>query len=393
MLQMKPSRRADAIRPSATLELAARAGEMKAAGQDVLNLSVGEPDFDTPAPVVEAAHRALDEGHFHYTPTPGIRPLREGIAAQYTEKLGVDIGFDRVVVSHGAKQALFNALATATDPGDRVGILRPCWVTYVEQAHALGCEPVFIDCPAAMRFRPDLEQLRREVARGLKVLVLNSPSNPTGAAYTEEEMASILQVLEDSDTLLISDEIYEDILFDGRRHASALARRPEWLERCCLVSGFSKGFAMTGWRIGYSLASKSWSKSMSSLQGHVSSGINAITQQAALTALERTDCIEPMRRAFEERRDHLVNRMAGLAGLDVLAPEGTFYLYFGIGDHLGPGGKAPDVDALATRLLEEEGVVIVPGSAFGDPDHLRLSFAASREDLDRAVERLSRFFG
>lgn len=390
---MTPSRRANSIRPSATLELAARAGEMKAAGEDVINLSVGEPDFDTPAPVVEAAHRALDEGHFHYTPTPGIRPLREGIAALYRDLLRIEVGFDQVLVSHGAKQALFNAMATATDPGDRVGILRPYWVTYVEQAHALGCEPVIIDCPASSRFRPDLEQLRREAQKGLKMVVLNSPSNPTGAAYTREEMDEILGALEDTETLLVSDEIYEDILFDGRQHASALADRPQWMDRCCLVSGFSKGFAMTGWRIGYSIASKTWTKSMSGLQGHVSSGINAITQQAALTALQRRDCIEPMRQAFEERRDRLVARMREIPGLDVHSPESTFYLYFGVAEVLGADGLAPDVEGLAARLLNEQGLVMVPGSAFGDPDHLRLSFAASQEDLDRAVDRLQRFFG
>jgi aspartate aminotransferase len=389
---MRPSRRALAIKPSATLELAARAAAMKAAGEDVINLSVGEPDFDTPEPVIAAAHRALDEGHFHYTPTPGIMALRQGIADRYRERLGLDLAASQVIVSHGAKQALFNALATCTDPGDRVGILIPGWVTYLEQAHALGCEPVLIDCPAETRFRPDLDQLRAAVREGLRVLVLNSPSNPTGAAYTADELAEIVDILRDSNTLLLSDEIYEDILFDGRDHVSPFFGDAELMGRGCLVSGFSKAFAMTGWRIGFSIADATWTKSMSSLQGHVTSGINAITQQAALTALQRWDCVPPMCAAFEKRRDHLVGRMSQLPGVRAEAPEGTFYLYFGIADCLGDGGLAADVDDLAARILEEQRVVLVPGAAFGGPSSLRLSFAASVEELDRAVDRLAQIF-
>ncbi len=389
---MQPSARALAIAPSATLELAARAGAMKVAGEDVINLSVGEPDFPTPAPVVEAAHRALDEGHFHYTPTPGIAALREGIAKRYRAKLGLEIEAAQVVVSHGAKQALFNALATATDPGDRVGILVPGWVTYLEQVHALGCEAVLVDCPRENRFRPDLDQLRTAVRNGLRILVINSPSNPTGAAFTAEELGQILEILQEGEALLLSDEIYEDILFDRRKHESPFASRPGWLDRGCLVSGFSKAFAMTGWRIGFSIADRSWSRSMSALQGHVTSGINAVTQQAALVALESWDRVDPMRAAFEERRNHLLPRIQELPGVEVESPEGTFYLYMGVGDCLGEGGLASDVAALAGRILDEQKVVLVPGSAFGDDTSLRLSFAASIEDLDRAVDRLREIF-
>jgi aspartate aminotransferase len=223
-------------------------------------------------------------------------------------------------------------------------------------------------------------------------LVLNSPCNPTGAAYTADEIAAILDVLAEGETLLLSDEIYEDILFDGRQHASPFAGRPELFTQGCLVSGFSKSFAMTGWRIGYSITEAGWSRTMGSLQGHVTSCINAVTQQAALTALRNWDCVAPMVAAFEKRRDHLAERMSALAGIRIQQPEGTFYQYFGVEDCLGAGGLAPDVSALAARILEEQGVVLVPGSAFGDPSSLRLSFAASLEDLDRAVDRLAEIF-
>lgn len=387
------SRRAGAIQPSATLELSARAKALAAAGEPVINLSAGEPDLPTPAPIVEAAHRALDSGaHFSYTAASGVPALREALATYYAPRLGLDLQAANVVVTNGAKQALFNALSTCTDPGDRVGVLAPYWVTYVEQARALGCEPVIVDCPADGGFRPDREVLGRALDDGLRVLIVNSPGNPTGAAYSREDFEWILDRVAATDTLLISDEIYEDVVFTDHGHVSPLHVRPDLADRTCVVSGFSKAFAMTGWRVGHSIAPADWSKAMGSLQGHTTSNVNAIAQQAAIEATRRHDLVPPMVEIFRARRDRVVQALDSLPGISAHAPEATFYLFMDVAERLGPQGDAPDVDALCTRLLDEQQIVVVPGSAFGNPTHVRLSFAASESDLDAAFDRLRSAF-
>ena len=388
MTRVLTSARARSIQPSATLELSARASQLRAEGEPILNLSVGEPDFNTPDLVVRAAHVALDAGHFHYTPTPGVPDLRRALAETYAERLRVDVRPEMVSVSNGAKQSLYNAMATATDPGERVGVLRPYWVTYVEQAHALGCVPVAIDCPPQQRFRPDLEQLRTELERGLRLLVVNSPCNPTGASYGAADWAPILDLVAGTDTLIVSDEIYEDIVFAEEGHVSPLHVRPDLADRTCVVSGFSKAFAMTGWRAGFSIAPPVWTKAMSALQGHVTSNINAVTQQAAIAALSHRELVAPMLEQFRERRAKVLQWLEGIDGLHAHAPEGTFYLYVNVTSRVGVGQRDENVDALAKRLLEQSKLVVVPGTAFGDPDHLRLSFAAATDTLEEAFQRL-----
>jgi aspartate aminotransferase len=382
--------RAQTIRPSATLELAARARELREAGEVVVDLSAGEPDVPTPAPIVEAAHQALKDGHFKYTPTAGIASLRRAVAASYGKRLAKELGPEHVVITNGAKQALYNAIATATDPGDRVGILRPYWGSYVEQVRVLGCEPVWIDCPAEAEFRPDLEQLRGALQRGLRLLIANSPCNPTGAAWSEADWEPILEALAEHETLLLSDEIYEDIVYADEGHVSPLRLRPELLDRCCLVSGLSKAYAMTGWRLGYSIAPAPWSRAMAALQGHVTSNVNAITQQAALTALRRPELVAPMLQTFRRRRDLVLRLIREIPGVAARPPEGAFYLYLDVRNQLQRSTDSHDVDALARRLLDEHRLVLVPGSAFGDPHHLRLSFAASDQILEEGFVRLSR---
>lgn len=382
------SDRANAIQASVTLELSAKAKAMAAAGESVLNLSAGEPDLPTPEPIVQAAHRALDEGHFTYTATPGIPALRAAIAEEYTGRLRVPVAAEQIVVSNGAKQALFNALATCTDPGDRVGLLRPYWVTYAEQARALGCEPVIIDCPASTGFRCDVEQLRAELAKGLKVLLVNSPSNPTGVAWSREDFEPVLEALAGTDTLLISDEIYENIVFVDRGHVCPLHVDPSLAERTCVVSGLSKGFAMTGWRVGFSIAPAAWSKKIAALQGHVTSNINAIAQQASLAAIGRRDLVTPMVDIFRGRRDRLMESVESVPFLSARCPEATFYLYLDASELIADGRLGADVGSIAAQLLEKQKLVLVPGSAFGDESHLRLSFAASDAVLAEAIERL-----
>lgn len=387
------SRRAAAIQPSVTLELSARAKALQAEGKLVLDLTAGEPDFDTPEPIVEAAHRALDARRFKYTATAGIAELRAKLAEAYGSRLGLSLRGDMIVVSNGAKHALFNALATVTDPGDRIGILQPYWVTYAEVAHALQCETAVIPCPAASRFRPDLDALRRELQRGLRVLVVNSPCNPTGASFTQDDWRGLLEAIEPFDTVLVSDEIYEDIVFTSEGHHSPVRLRPDLASRICVVTGLSKTFAMTGWRVGFSIASPEWTAAIAALQGHVTSNINTLAQHAALVAVQRRDLVVPMVEEFRRRRDVVFERCERIDGMNAGLPEGTFYLYMDVSACLGPGGLAPDVDRLAALLLEEHLVALVPGTAFGDPHHLRLSFAASSTILDEAFDRLESAFG
>lgn len=377
--------RASAIQPSATLELAARAKAMLAAGEPVLDLSAGEPDLPTPAAVVEAAHRALDEGHFGYTATPGVPALRQAIANCYGDRLGLQLAAQNVVVSNGAKQALFNALAAIVDPGDRVAIFCPYWTSYVEQIRFLDAEPVLIHCSKESGFRPDIEGLQRAIDGGLRALLVNSPCNPTGAVLGEDDWRAIAACLAPTETLLISDEIYEELVYDTKGHQSPVTLQPQLAERTCVVSGLSKAYAMTGWRVGYSIAPAAWSKPMATLQGHMTSNINAVTQQAAIAAITRHDLVAPLRAAFVERRERLLARFGELEPLRAQPPMGAFYLYVDVSP-LGMSGSS-----FAASLLEQEKVVVVPGEAFGDDQHVRLSFATAVERLDEAVDRMARF--
>ena len=382
------SHRAKAIRPSATFVLSTKAKELKALGKPILDLTLGEPDLPTPAPVVEAAHRALEEGHFGYTPTAGVPALRKAIAEVYTKRLRIEVDPSMTMATQGGKQGLFSALATVTDPGDKIAVLEPYWVSYLEQAHALGLQTVVIPCPAENRYRPDLDALRDALAQGVKVLILNSPCNPSGAAYDRQEMTAIADLVLSSDSLLVSDEIYEDIVYAPEGHVSPLHVRPELKDRCCVVTGLSKGFAMTGWRIGFSIAGKWWTDAMIRLQGHTTSHIAAMCQQAAITALRRRDLIASLVEVFARRRERILPLVDGLNGVSVLPPEGAFYLFLDFRAVLRGDGPAQSSASLAGWLLEKHLIALVPGEAFGTAGHLRLSFAASDAVLDETFDRL-----
>ncbi len=383
------SRRAVAVRPSVTFTLSTLAKKLKAEGKPILDLSLGEPDMNTPEPVVEAARRALDEGHFHYTPTAGVPALLAAIAEVYSQRLKLPVEPSMTMATQGAKQALFNALATVTDPGDTIAVLQPYWVSYVEQAHALGLQVELVPCPAENAFRPDFAVLKRVLSRGVKLLLINSPCNPTGAAFDAATMRTLAELVQESGTLLVSDEIYEDIVYEERGHLSPLHLVPQLFDRCCVVTGLSKGFAMTGWRVGFSIAPKWWTAAMTRLQGHTTSHIAALTQQAAITALRRRDLIAPLLSTFVRRRALVLDLLAGVPGLSAHEPEGAFYLFLDLSNYLGSKGPAQDTLSLAQWLLEEHNLVLVPGDAFGQPGYLRLSFAASEAVLEESFARLA----
>jgi aspartate aminotransferase len=388
-MSIQLSARARAIQPSVTFALSTRAKELRAEGKPVLDLTLGEPDLATPELVVQAAHRALEEGHFHYTPTAGIPALRRTIAEQYSQRLGVPVEPAMTLATQGAKQALFNALATAADPGDAVLVLAPYWISYVEQAHALELNPVGIPCPAEDAYRPDLDALQSALRDGARVVILNSPCNPTGAAYDRAELGAITDLVAESEALLISDEIYEDIVYRDGGHVSPLHVAPELVERTCVVTGLSKGFAMTGWRVGYSIAPVEWTAAMGRLQGHATSHINAVCQHAAIAALEHRELVRPLVEIFARRRDRVLRRLAELPELSALAPEGTFYLFLDCRSLLGGSGPRATATSLASWLLEEQFLGLIPGDAFGAPGHIRMSFAASDEVLDESFDRLA----
>jgi aspartate aminotransferase len=383
------SRRAVAVRPSVTFTLSTLAKKLKAEGKPILDLSLGEPDMNTPEPVVQAARRALDEAHFHYTPTAGVPALLTAIAEVYRERLKFEIEPSMTMATQGAKQALFNALATVTDPGDTIAVLQPYWVSYVEQAHALGLSVELVPCPAENAFRPDFEVLRRVLAQGVKLLLINSPCNPTGAAFGAATMRTLTQLVEESGVLLVSDEIYEDIVYGETGHVSPLHLAPQLFERSCVVTGLSKGFAMTGWRVGFSIAPRWWTAAMTRLQGHTTSHIAALTQQAAITALRRRDLIAPLLATFMQRRALVLDLLSELPEVTAHEPEGAFYLFLDLSNYLGHGGPAQDTLSLSQWLLEEHNLVLVPGDAFGQPGYLRLSFAASETVLRESFERLA----
>jgi len=382
------SRRAIAVRPSVTFTLSTLAKKLKAEGKPILDLSLGEPDMNTPEPVVEAARRALDEGHFHYTPTAGVPALLDAIAEVYSHRLRLSIEPAMTMATQGAKQALFNALATVTDPGDTIAVLQPYWVSYVEQAHALGLRVELVPCPAKNAFRPDFAALERVLAQGVKLLLINSPCNPTGAAFDAATLQTLTELVLQSGALLVSDEIYEDIVYKESGHVSPLHVAPELFDSCCVVTGLSKGFAMTGWRVGLSLAPKWWTAAMTRLQGHTTSHIAALTQQAAITALQRRDLIAPLLATFERRRALVLELLSEVPEVEAHEPEGAFYLFLDLSKYLGGAGPAQDTLSLSQWLLQEHNLVLVPGDAFGQPGYLRLSFAAKESVLRESFERL-----
>ena len=386
------SPRVEAMRPSATLAISARAAALRREGRDVIALSAGEPDFDTPAPIVEAAHQALRDGRFHYTPNPGIPELREAIAHKLVRENGLDTCAGDVVLSNGAKQSVAQALLAVCRPGDEVVIPAPYWVSYPEMARLAGAEPVAIATTAAADYKVTPDQLEAAVTGRTRVLVLCSPSNPTGAVYSRDEQEALADVLrEHPGVVVVSDEIYEQVVFDAEQ--VSFGSLDGMAERTCTVNGFSKAYAMTGWRLGYLAAPGWWSGAAAKIQSQLTSGPSAISQYAALAAF--TMGPEPVREmvaAFRERRDAVLARLAAMDGVACPTPQGAFYLFPDVSAHYGR--RTPDGDAVAGSvglcqyLLEAQDVALVPGQAFGADDGVRISYATDLDTLTRACDRI-----
>lgn len=385
------SNRVQALAPSQTLAMSQKSAELKAQGVDVINLSVGEPDFPTPAHIKDAAKKAIDDNFTFYTPVPGYMSLRKAISAKLKNENGVDYAPEQIVVSGGAKQSLCNVVLSVVNPGDEVVIPTPAWVSYVEMVNLAGGKSVEVRATIEHDFKITPQQLEHAITERTRLIMFNSPCNPTGSVYTRAELQGLVDVLaRHPQVLVMSDEIYEHINFTGE--FASMASFPEIADRVCLVNGVSKAYAMTGWRIGF-LAAPQWlARATGKLQSQYTSGASSIAQKAAEAAYTGSqECVEQMRQAFERRRDLIVGLARTVPGWKVNVPQGAFYLFPEVSGCLGKrfGDYVIETDSdLAMYLLQEAHVATVAGSAFCSPGYIRLSYATSDDNIVKAIERI-----
>ena len=389
------SHRAANITPSVTLAITAKAKKMKADGISVIGFGAGEPDFGTPDFIVEAAKKALDENFTKYTPSSGMPALRQAIADKLRRENGLFYEPSQIIVSNGAKHSLFNAMAATVDPGDEVIIPSPYWLTYPELVRLCDGVPVFVRTEEELGFKLSPAALEAAITPKTKWLILNSPSNPTGAVYSREELSALAEVCVRRDIGVISDEIYEKLVYAGAEHVS-IASLPGMAERTVVVNGLSKSCAMTGWRIGYLAAPKEIAKAVDGLQSHATSNANSIAQAASVAAItnpEEDRFLHRMVEAYDARRKFMFQAVSAIPGLSCHEPKGAFYLFVNVSGILGKtcrGKVLKDAVDVADQMLES-GVAVVPGNAFGAPDHIRLSYALSMEDIREGMKRIAAF--
>ena len=385
------------IKPSPTVAMTGRAAALKAEGRDIIALSAGEPDFDTPEHIREAGKTAIDAGHTRYTTVDGIAELKQAICDKFARENGLDYTPDQVSVASGGKQILFNALLATVNPGDEVIIPAPYWVSYPDIVALAGGTPVIVPCPAEDGFRLTPEALRAAITPKTKWLILNSPSNPSGAAYDAAQMKALTDVLLDFPQVwVLTDDIYEHLVFDGFTFVTPVQVEPRLKDRTLTMNGVSKAYAMTGWRIGYGAGPVALIRAMAKLQSQSTSNPSSISQYAALAALTGPqDYIDMSREAFQRRRDLVVDGLNDCPGLSCPVPQGAFYVYPSIADLIGTvsagGTPITDDEAFANALLDETGVAIVFGAAFGLSPHFRVSYAASDDTLREAIARIRAF--
>ncbi len=385
------SNRLNRLAPSATLAMSQKSSEMKAQGIDVINMSVGEPDFNTPDHIKEAAKKAIDENYSRYSPVPGYPDLRKAIVAKLKNENGLEYGINEILVSNGAKQSVCNTVMALCNDGDEVIIPAPYWVSYPQMAKLAGAEPVIVNAGFEQNFKMTPEQLEAAITPKTRMLILCSPSNPTGSVYSQEELDALAKVILSHEELyVLADEIYEHINYVGK-HAS-IAKAEGMRERTIIVNGVSKAYAMTGWRIGYIAAPEWIVKGCNKLQGQYTSGPCSVSQKAAEAAytMDQT-CVETMRQAFQRRRDLIVELAKDIPGLEVNVPEGAFYLFPKCSSFYGKvcGDKViNNSNDLAMFLLEEGHVATVGGDAFGDPECFRMSYATSDDNIREAMKRI-----
>jgi len=391
------SRRAAAVAPSATLAVDAKAKALQAAGEHVIGFGAGEPDFPTPAHIVEAAVDACrDPANHHYTPTGGIPALREAIAAKTRRDSGFEVGGTQVLVTNGGKQAVANAFAVLCDPGDEVIVLAPYWTTYPESIHLAGGTPVVVSSDEATGFRSSVEDLERAWTPNTKALLFVSPSNPTGAVYPRQEIEAIGRWAVDKGIWVLTDEIYEHLVYGGTEHHSMPVLVPELADRCLVANGVAKTYAMTGWRVGWLIGPTDAIAAATNIQSHETSNVSNVAQRAALAAVAGgLEDVASMREAFDRRRRAIVRMLNDIDGVVCPEPEGAFYAFPSVKGLLGRSirGQRPETSAeLAELCITEAKVAVVPGEAFGAPGFFRMSYALADHDLSEGVSRLAALF-
>ncbi|MFC2517171.1 MAG: pyridoxal phosphate-dependent aminotransferase [Prevotella sp.] len=385
------SDRLNRLSPSATLAMSQKSSEMKAQGIDVINLSVGEPDFNTPDHIKDAAKKAVDENYSRYSPVPGYPELRKAIVTKLQKENNLEYGLNEVLVSNGAKQCVCNAVMALVNNGDEVIVPAPYWVSYPQMVKLAGGTPVYVNAGFEQNFKMTPQQLEAAITPKTKMLILCSPSNPTGSVYSKEELKALAEVIRRHDDLyVLADEIYEHINYVGRHES--IAQFDGMKERCIIVNGVSKAYAMTGWRIGYMAAPEWIIKGCNKLQGQYTSGPCSVSQKAAEAAYTLDQgCVEDMRLAFERRRNLVVKLAKEIEGLEVNVPEGAFYLFPKCSSFFGKhtdGYVINNATDLAMYLLEVGHVATVSGDAFGDPECIRFSYATSDDNLREAMRRI-----
>ncbi len=393
---MKLATRLNAVKPSPTLAITAKAREMKAKGIDVVGFGAGEPDFDTPAIIKDAAKKAIDQGFTKYTPTNGIPELREAIAARIEQEHRIAYKPTEVLVSCGGKHALYNLFQALIEDGDEVVIFAPFWVSYADIVRVAGGKPVLVETTMDTGFEPSPEQIQKAIGPRTKAVILNSPSNPTGAMLSRRTLETVISCVKGKEILVVSDDIYDKLVYRGK-FENVLDIDPSLRPQVALVNGASKTFSMTGWRIGWTAGPQALISAMQKLQDNSTSNPNSIAQKAALAALTLPGVdaeVEKMRRTFDERRKHIVERLNAISGIRCFDPGGAFYAFPSVGGLLGkkPRGAGAPIgsdDDLIDVLLEKHLVAAVPGSAFGAPGYMRLSFAISMEQIDKGCDRIA----
>jgi aspartate aminotransferase len=383
--------RVKSLTPSTTLAITAKAKELKSQGLDVIGLGAGEPDFNTPQHIIDAAVASMNEGHTKYTPAAGLPALKNEIIKKFQKEQGIDYTANEIIVGSGAKHVLYTLFQVLLDEGDEVIIPTPYWVSYPEQVKLADGVPVYVEGLEENEYKITPEQLKQAITEKTKAVIINSPSNPTGMLYSKKELIALGEVCLEKNILIISDEIYEKLVYGNNKHVSIAEISPELKDQTIIVNGVSKSHSMTGWRIGYAAGNQVIIKAMTNLASHSTSNPTTTAQYGAIAAYAGSqDAVEEMRQAFEGRLERIYDKLIQIPGVTCIKPQGAFYLFPNVKKAVELTGYS-NVDEFSTALLEEALVAVIPGSGFGAPDNIRLSYATSLELLEAAVERIHKF--